>query len=426
MVTDYSFSDPSWLGATGLLSVEARSEGLEVFRGLGELSPTFGPAFRAAPAFWFFLALLGVALVGCGVAAVRCRLSPRLVIVLGMAVAALAGRRNVVLFCLAAAPFIAETLGDLVPAGRARSRWLEGVCAGLVVVWALYPLSGAYYVQMEIPARFGWGVTPSFFPHGLPSLLAESAFEGQVLNSNTLGGFYLYHGYPRRLPLTDGRWEVYDPDDLEAILGASRDSRRWRDLVSRFDIRGLLLAHTSPEARAILPTLGRDAAWRLVYVDCGASFWTRADSSGGLPAVDSRNPQSLPRPLRVDDGLMLNAFLAAAGARQAQALNLERTLAFGRRTELLLEQLALVQIELRRFDEAQRTLERLLAENPHNMTALNELAFLAYRRSDLEEAIDFLDRALRLEPDNEELLENRRRLSEALRSGAQAGQGGGR
>jgi tetratricopeptide (TPR) repeat protein len=408
----------------GLLFVEARSEGLEVFRSLGELSPTFGEAFRSAPAFWFFALILGAALAGCAAAIVRRRVSPRLFIVLGLALAALAGRRNVVLFCLVAAPFVAETLGHLVPARRARPRWLEGVCAGLIAAWMLYPLSGAYYVGMEIPARFGFGVTPSFFPHGLPSFLAESEWEGQVLNSNTLGGFYLYHAYPHHLPLTDGRWEVYDPQDLEEILGASRSSSRWRELEARFDVEGLLLAHTSPEARAILPDVSMDPAWRLVYLDRGASFWARDHGSEAPPALDLREPRSLPEPLRVDDGLMLDAFLDAVGAREGQAANLERTLAFGRRTDLLLERLGLTQIELRRFHDAQATFGKLLGENPDSMTALNELAFLAYRVGDLDQAMIYVDRALELEPENEELLENRRRLSAALRQRTQPGEGG--
>ena len=107
---------------------------------------------------------------------------------------------------------------------------------------------------------------------------------------------------------------------------------------------------------------------------------------------------------------MLNAFLAAVGAPQAQALSLARTLAFGQRTELLLEQLGLAQIELRRFDDAQATFGKLLGENPDNMTALNELAFLAYRRRDLDQAAEYLDRAVRLEPDNEELTMDRGRM----------------
>ncbi len=42
------------------------------------------------------------------------------------------------------------------------------------------------------------------------------------------------------------------------------DPLAWRLVVERFDIEGILLAHTSSETAAILPSIAGGTGWRLV------------------------------------------------------------------------------------------------------------------------------------------------------------------
>jgi hypothetical protein len=412
LLTPYGIE--GWVYAAQLFGQATFTES-ELFRGLHELRPVFGAAVRASPSFWFFAALLLLgALAGLRTALLR-PLSARLWIVAGVCVAALSGRRNLVLFALVAAPFIAESLSTWIPRDWKAPRTLAAAAAFAMAGYAWLPLSGSYYVMMEIPARFGFGATPSFFPHGLPAFLDRVGFEGQILNSNTLGGFILYHGFPQRRPLTDGRWEVYDADLLERILRDSRDPRAWRRLVPIFEIRGIVLAHTSPEAKTMLPTLAHAPDWRLVYYDAAASFWLPSDSPLAAPAVDLGDAAALPEPKRIDDGLILDAFLAGVGARQLRLIHLERVLRLGSRKDLTLVRLGLVQIELGLLEQAQETFEALLRVDPGNRDALNELAFLAYRRGDLEAAALWMRRALETDPNNRELQENYGKVVEAQR-----------
>jgi hypothetical protein len=402
-----------WRYAAVLLS-EVGPGGPLVTQHLGELSDTFGAVARTSPAFWFFLVLLVPAGIAVVYSLVRRRLTPRLLIVVGLGAAALTGRRNIVLFVLVAAPFLGESLAHLPSLSRRASRARSITAAVLMAAWAWFPLSGSYYLAMEIPARFGLGVTPSFFPHRLPAFLDEIGFDGQILNSNTLGGFYLYHGYPRRLPLIDGRWEVYEPDLLRQVLSGSQDPIGWRQLVPRFGIRGLLFAHTSPEARALLPGLRQSTDWRLVYYDRAASFWIAADHPSAPPVIDLDDPATLPEPGRPDDGLILHAFLSRVGASDLALLNLQRTLEFGVRRRLLLEQLGALQIKTERFEDAEATYEALLHVDPRSTAALNELAFLAYRRGDLAKAAELIQRLVDIAPDNPKYQENYRRVMEGM------------
>jgi hypothetical protein len=79
------------------------------------MSSTFGATARSSPALWFFVALLALVVGATSHALARRRpLSlARSVIVLAMLLAALMGRRNIVLFAVVAAPFLAEAFAPV-------------------------------------------------------------------------------------------------------------------------------------------------------------------------------------------------------------------------------------------------------------------------------------------------------------------------
>jgi hypothetical protein len=416
LVTPYGLS--AWTYAA-LIVTEASAPG--VVSTLGEMSSAFGATARSSPAFWFFATLLAlVAGAASHALARRRRLSlARGIIVLAMLIAALMGRRNIVLFAVVAAPFLAEALGPVFNSLGRRS--LTRIALALAMLaWSWLPLSGRFYLNLELPTRFGFGATPSFFPHGLPKFLERIDFQGNVLNSNSLGGFLTYHRHPQNLPLTDGRWEIYGPKRIEAVLASTRTPGAWRNVVRVHNLRGILLAHTSPEAGALLPDLARDASWRLVYVDHAASFWMPGATPETPAARDPREALSTP-PARFDDAVILAAFYDGIGASALQAEALERALAFRWRPRALLEQLGPLQLGLEDYAGAERTYRHLLAENPRSAPALNELAFLAYARGDLDGALSFMRKALALDADNPQYRRNLDRLRAAFDAGAAEG-----
>jgi hypothetical protein len=409
LVTPYGGG--AWAYAA-LILTEASAPG--IVSGLGEMSPTFGANARSSPAFWFFAALVAL-LAGSAIHALaRRRPLPlaRSIIVAAMFVAALMGRRNIVLFAAVAVPFLAEAIGPMLD--RLGRRTAPCVALALAMLaWSWMPLSGRFYLDLELPTRAGFGVTQSFFPHGLPNFLERIDFDGNVLNSNTLGGFVIYHRYPQNLPLTDGRWEVYGPERIEFVLASTRTPGEWRDAVRAHDLRGILLAHTSPEAEALLPDLARDANWRLVYLDQAASFWMPGTTPATIRARDPRAALDA-LPPRFEDAVILAAFYDRIGEPALQVAALERALAFGWRPQRLLEQLGPLQLGLKDYAGAEATYRSLLALDSQNASALNELAFLAYVRGDLDEALSLVQEALRLDADNSKYRNNLDRLRAAL------------
>lgn len=415
LVTPFGFD--SWRYAL-LLFQEAGPNAPKLLKSVGELSPTFGAAAMGGVAFWFFLALLLVTGLLAGWTLWHGRPLPvaRVLIVLTMFAAALTGRRNMVLFALTAAPLAAELLHGLPAPPRRLVRPAVVAAAVLMLLWSWYPLSGAYYLRMELPSRTGLGATPSFFPHGLPAFLERSGFRGQVFNSNTLGGFYLYHRFPGEVSFTDGRWEIYAADVFDDIGRSLSSPAAWQHFAERRQITGLLLQHASNEARALLPGLRGNPRWRLVYLDAAASFWVAAEA---LPAVPTLIPETaeMPAAARLDDCLILDQFYRHLGAAAPRARNLERALAFGRSTETLLASLGTTLVTLERYPEAGRIFDRLRREYPRNLTALNELAFLAYRQGDLAQAEELLRQVLELDPSSADARANYQRVRAARHPG---------
>jgi hypothetical protein len=395
-----------------LLLAEVNPEAVAALKAVGELSPTFGAAARSAPAFWFFLVLLIATPVAVVVSATRGRASAeRSAIGIAMAILAMTGRRNIVLFALVAAPLLAE-----------HSWWLRDVLERkvrraflvlpplLMAASAAYALSGQYYLKMEIPSRFGWGITPSYYPHGLPEFLRKTGFQGNIFNSNTLGGFYLFHSFPGGVPLTDGRWEIYDRKLLDTIKRGWVDPALLQRIIAQYDIRGFLLQHPSPESRFLLPFLSHDPRWRLVYYDQAASFWARSDLPKTPQATDLSGAQPSPSPSRIDDRIILDRFFKGTGAWQLRLRNLDRIAAGGSRGEHTLAQLGIEELQAGRLPEAEQIFLKLYCRAPKNLTALNELAFLAYRRGDRGTAMTYLRSALDAHPGDQITTANYNRM----------------
>ena len=386
-----------------LLSAEAGGRGAAVFKSLGELGPTLGPDTVSKPAFWFF-AVLALLSLGTVVQALRRgRVQTNgLFVVAGMALLALSGRRNMVLFVLVAAPFVSGQLAVLGWGRKGPPAPVTVAMAAAVLFWAYLPLSGVYYTSLHPkPTGFGLGATPSYFPYGLPALLDRVSFRGAIYNCNMLGGFYLYHGYPKRLPLFDGRWEVYDPAALNEIMAAAHDRNLWQRLMRRYDFKGILLHHDAVESRGLLPRLSADPMWRLVYLDYAASFWMRSDQPALPPPVDPALVVSRPdRPVGYYDRTCLDRFLYLTNASAPRIDNLNRLLALGVERESVLELLGGAYLDAADFARAEAVFAEILRQHPRNARAMVNLAAACGNRGNLAKAEGYLNAALRQEPDN--------------------------
>lgn len=389
-----------------LLFTEVGTAAPRYLQNIGELSPTFGKDAADGLAFWFYLTLLLGSIAAVIAAAISRSIAiERLLMVVVFFALSLSGRRNMVLFALTAAPFLGENLSACLKGRLPRPQLLKALMIPLCAALTYHGISGNYYRSVNLATRFGLGATPLLYPYGLPDFLQRINYRGQVFNSNMLGGFFLYHEYPRMIPFTDGRWEIYDPNLFNTDVPS---------LVKRFNINAFLLQHSCPDARGIYPDLFKSTEWRLVYYDYTSSFWLKADIMPEVPSLDIGSTRSLPPPSPfMEHYLDLETFLRHAGTTPARLANLERAMQLGEMPELLLVQLGTMQLGAGSMAAAEQTFSRLAGQFPRNGTAYNGLAYIAAERGDLAAAEAALLRGLKALPGHPELTANLLKLRES-------------
>lgn len=255
------------------LAQEAGPGADSVFKTIGELTPLYTFKSIDKPEFWAF-AIIVLLLIPMGWALARRRKLPlaRAIIVIALLGTSIMARRNIPLFCLTAAPFLAEASHCIgLPVHLRRTAKIFWVLLFIVLTWST--VSGSFYRAFGYdPVRFGIGSPAHVMPTGLLQKLKEIEFSGQIYNNDRFGGFCLYHGY---LPLVDGRWEVYEQETLNAILSAPYDSFLWRAVINRYDISGVLLENGLPETNALISRFLQDSSFQMIYSDAVSSFWIR-------------------------------------------------------------------------------------------------------------------------------------------------------
>ena len=386
----------------------------KVFKGLYDMSPLFGDVSRTTVAFWFYYVLLA-GFVSAFIFTIYCRKGrlplARTLIVVAMLVTSLTGIRNMPLFAVVVAPLIAEYL-SLIKVQRYRIASMTATGVAIVVAMLIWSPRPAWeQFKILAPHNFGFGLSPDYVPLKLPQLLDQLDFSGPVFNSQNLGGFYEFHGYPRRIPFFDGRFEAYEPDALlstyETAANATAQPERWNDLLRKYGFRGLLIENGSADAAGLLPIIARAPQWRLVYLDYAASFWLRADYPRQLPTVTAEEISALVAGA-TNYPNMENIFLFLDNAALYPDLRLKLIEQASHRwvNQFTLKNLGLLQLNSGNLEQADRAFQRLLELSPRSRLTLTTLAQIALARGDRQKAEKYLLQGLNFYPNDPSLREN--------------------
>jgi len=268
------FGIDGWLYALQIAQEAGSTQAHVIFKDLEELRPIFHLNMLSNPDCVAFFLISAIAAVTIFLVCIYRPLSiARLCIVVALfAVAAACGRRNIPLFTLVAIPLIAESIELLNLRISLNTRALI-VAAILLFCFTSLPLSGYYYQWFKYdPLRFGIGAPAEYQPSGLPDFLRRINFTGQIYNNDLFGGYCLYYGI---LPLVDGRWEVYDPEELSAILRAPFDEMYWAWLLNRYNVKGALLRNGEHATLSLVSRFIADGSFQMVYQDKVSTFWLR-------------------------------------------------------------------------------------------------------------------------------------------------------
>lgn len=311
-----------------------------------------------------------------------------------------------VIFALTAAPFIAENYFSFIYVRR--YQLITAILIPFIAVLAFFGFTGRYHRAVNLQADFGLGASALLYPFNLPDFIRKINYRGQVFNSNILGGFLLYNAYPQLVPLTDGRWEIYDPALFE---------NDFKTIVKRFDINAFLLQHDCPDAKEIYPELINSKEWRLVYYDYTASFWLRNDTQPEIERIDLSAIGTLPPQSHyLGSYLMLDSFLRLKGPSQARIANLELAMQAGGKKAQILELLGKLQIEARALSKAEQTFLMLVQEAPKNASAYIGLAYIAVEKGQNDQAEAWLVKGLKVLPDDRGIQKNLLNIREFIKT----------
>jgi hypothetical protein len=239
---------------------------------IAELQPPYLPNY--APFFAYLV---------CGTALLlrrprRLALSDGLVF---MVFAALALRhlRFTALFACATTPVVAAYLTPLVR-GRGEGRAL--VAASVFTGLLLCRLSPTALVG-QLGAGAAALLPPDIIPVGAAEFARNAGLVGPVFNSNNLGGYLVWAGYPDVRVFQDSRLQAYPATHFQSIMQAYRSQAAWDELVAGVD--WAVLSRPRPNELSGAGRFPRDQ-WATVYWDEAAEVLVRRSGAyAGLLAA---------------------------------------------------------------------------------------------------------------------------------------------
>ena len=199
----------------------------------------------------------------------------------------LMARRNVALFAVGAAPFLAACIGVLasrLPAswkrpGSAASRTAAAAVFVAMLVAGGSVVTNAWYARTGETHEFGLGVLEPNFQERAVRFWREQGLPGPLYNDMTAGGYLTWDDPTGGGVYVDGRLEVYDTPFFAAYLQGLGNFAQWsRDADAR-GIQGVMVFHRWGNRHGFLRALVASGRWSLVYFDETVAIAVRSEGN---------------------------------------------------------------------------------------------------------------------------------------------------
>ncbi|HYC54006.1 MAG TPA: tetratricopeptide repeat protein [Candidatus Binatia bacterium] len=204
-----------------------------------------------------------------------------LVFFAALAYLSLLARRNIGVFAIGAAPFVASCIGiliSLLPVRVASPSTILAKAATVVVPLVTLLLSclavnNAWYARTGETHEFGTGVMAANFPLRAVDFFRKHSLPGPTYCDLTAGGYLAWDDPSGKGVYVDGRLEVYDTPFLQHYFNTLNNGRTFLADADARKIQSVFLFHRWGNRQALIRFLLGVPAWRLVYYDeVGAIF----------------------------------------------------------------------------------------------------------------------------------------------------------
>jgi tetratricopeptide (TPR) repeat protein len=234
-----------------------------------------------------------------------------LILFIGLAALAASARRNVAMFAIGTAPFMAGRLQAIL-AGRPNWRRIaERPAAGAIAIGAALLISaafvtGAFYKFQGAAREFGVGVIEGAFPQRAAAFARAAKLPGKLYNDMPSGGYLSWDDPIGDGVFVDGRLEVYDTEFITEYVTARSFPERWQADADRYGVQTAIVFHQFVLESKLAESLASNDAWSLVYVDEVAAIFVRKQGNGAAieraaairPEWDAKTSAWISRPAR--------------------------------------------------------------------------------------------------------------------------------
>lgn len=251
---------------------------------VGHTAEYLPPNFHDAST-WPFLLMIGLFVILLGLQSKRLESAPILVAAAWM-VMGLYSVRNVPLFAIAAAPLLAQMLGDWLDASHHRMKALTRFYAldqrllrtDLSLRGLLWPVVVVVLVFIGFRAgskldfyQRGNAFDPQVFPVAAVDWLKDHPQDGSAFNYFPWGGYLLYREWPDQTVFIDGQTDFYGESLTRQYEQVLTLSPGWEGVLQEYNVDWAIIPPAQPLASALAEELG----WKSIYQDETAEIFIK-------------------------------------------------------------------------------------------------------------------------------------------------------
>ena len=187
----------------------------------------------------------------------------------GIGVLALLAVRNFALFGLFSIPLIAANFSWFAKE-EAQKRLLQvsvGISLSVLFFFILFAVP-RHFPYWE---RFGFGVRQG--NDASATFLTEQKVAGPYFNNYDIGGYLIFHLFPRERVFVDNRPEAYPASFFtDEYIPMQESEEAWQGTLSRYDFNAIVFSHrdATPWGQKFLRTRIADKRWAPVFADSKA------------------------------------------------------------------------------------------------------------------------------------------------------------
>ena len=185
----------------------------------------------------------------------------------GMSIMAWFAIRNIALFGFFFIP-IAAAHARSIWGNHTENRVLAAIAAASVIATLLF--FALFSVPRHFPywREFGLGLEAG--NSAAIEFLSENKIEGPIFNNYDIGGYLIFHLFPREKVFVDNRPEAYPPEFFtDEYIPMQENDEKWREELARYNFNALVFAYhdATPWGQKFLVSRIRDPEWAPVFAD---------------------------------------------------------------------------------------------------------------------------------------------------------------